>query len=34
MNKLIKKGKLISRHILADVVYYSRFNPLYINFEN
>ena len=29
MNKLIRKVKLISRNILAAVVYYSSFNPLY-----
>ncbi len=31
MNKLIKKGKLISRNILADTVYCSRFNTLYFH---
>ncbi len=29
MNKLIRKVKLIPRNILAAVVYYSSFNPLY-----
>ena len=29
MNKLVRKVKLISKNVLADVVYYFSFNPLY-----
>lgn len=29
MNKLLRKVKLISRNVLATIVYYASFNPLY-----
>jgi len=32
MNKSIREVKLISRHVLESVSYYSKFNPLYYAF--
>ena len=30
MNKEVRKVKLISKNILESILYYSKFNPLYI----